>query len=110
VSLFVGFNREEKMPKVTINATLPAKIYKEGDVWVSICPILDVASQGCTKQEAKENLQEAIHLFMETCFEMGTLMQVMQDCSKALRLTFPYHSSFELNKTTKNMKEKVTHG
>ena len=42
-----------------------AIIEKEGDGYVSLCPEIDVASQGDTIEEAKNNLQEAIELFFE---------------------------------------------
>ncbi|BAU65555.1 hypothetical protein STA3757_29430 [Stanieria sp. NIES-3757] len=42
-----------------------AIIEKEDDVYVSLCPELDIASQGSTIEEAKQNLVEAIELFLE---------------------------------------------
>ncbi len=42
-----------------------AIIEKEDDGYVSLCPELDVASQGKTIEEARNNLQEAIELFFE---------------------------------------------
>ncbi|HHD81301.1 MAG TPA: type II toxin-antitoxin system HicB family antitoxin [Campylobacterales bacterium] len=38
---------------------------KEEDMYVALCPELDIASQGITIEEAKENLEEAIKLFFE---------------------------------------------
>jgi len=46
--------------------TFAAAIHKEGDVYVALCPELDVASQGETIETARENLREAIELFLET--------------------------------------------
>jgi predicted RNase H-like HicB family nuclease len=43
-----------------------AIIEREGDGYVSLCPELDVASQGNTIEEARRNLQEAVELFLET--------------------------------------------
>lgn len=43
-----------------------AIIEREGDGYVSLCPELDIASQGDTIEEARENLREAIALFFET--------------------------------------------
>ncbi|ACK68240.1 protein of unknown function UPF0150 [Rippkaea orientalis PCC 8801] len=37
-------------------------IEKEGEGYVSFCPKLDIASQGETIEEAKDNLKEAISL------------------------------------------------
>lgn len=42
-----------------------AIIEKEEDGYVSLCPELDIASQGDSIEEAKNNLQEAIELFFE---------------------------------------------
>ena len=43
-----------------------AVIEREGDMFVSLCPQLDIASQGLSVEEAKSNLKEAIELFFET--------------------------------------------
>jgi len=45
---------------------LTAIIEREGDGYVSLCPELDIASQGNTIKEARENLREALELFFET--------------------------------------------
>jgi predicted RNase H-like HicB family nuclease len=42
-----------------------AIIERDGDGYVSLCPELDVASQGDTIQEARDNLVEAVALFLE---------------------------------------------
>lgn len=44
---------------------LTALIEREGTGYVSLCPELDVASQGETVEEAKQNLEEAVGLFLE---------------------------------------------
>ena len=44
---------------------LTAIIEREGSGYVSLCPQLDIASQGDTIQEARQNLQEALELFFE---------------------------------------------
>jgi predicted RNase H-like HicB family nuclease len=43
-----------------------AVIEKEGDGYVSLCPELDIASQGSSIEEASANLKEAVELFLET--------------------------------------------
>ncbi|MBZ5704807.1 MAG: type II toxin-antitoxin system HicB family antitoxin [Acidobacteriia bacterium] len=45
---------------------LTAIIEREGDGYVSLCPELDIASQGETIEGARQNLQEAVELFFET--------------------------------------------
>ena len=42
---------------------LTAIIQREGDGFVSLCPELDVASQGTTIEEARDNLHAALDLF-----------------------------------------------
>lgn len=42
-----------------------AVIEREDDGYVSLCPELDIASQGATVEEARNNLIEAIELFFE---------------------------------------------
>ena len=48
---------------------LTAVIEKEGNMYISLCPELDIASQGDTPDEAKSNLVEALELFYETASE-----------------------------------------
>ena len=43
-----------------------AIIEREGDGYLSICPELDLASQGDNREEARQNLIEALKLFFET--------------------------------------------
>ena len=45
---------------------LTAIIEREGNGYVSLCPQLDIASQGDSVQEARENLREALELFFES--------------------------------------------
>lgn len=45
---------------------LTAIIEREGDGYVSLCPELDIASQGDTIEQARDNLREALELFFET--------------------------------------------
>ena len=44
---------------------LTAIIEKEGTGYVSLCPELDIASQGDTVEGARDNLKEALELFFE---------------------------------------------
>jgi predicted RNase H-like HicB family nuclease len=45
---------------------LTAIIEREEGGYVSLCPELDIASQGETIEEARLNLREALELFFET--------------------------------------------
>ena len=44
---------------------LTAIIEREGDGYVALCPELDIASQGGSIEQARDNLQEALELFFE---------------------------------------------
>ena len=47
------------------NYSLTALVEREGTGYVSLCPELDVASQGDTVEQATTNLKEAVELFLE---------------------------------------------
>lgn len=59
---------------------VPVEVYKGSTASIARCPIFDVSSQGKTPAEAKKNLVDALTLFVTTCFEMGTLDEVMKEC------------------------------
>ena len=48
---------------------LTAWLQKDNDVWVALCPELDVASEGVTMEEAKASLRQAVELFLESADE-----------------------------------------
>lgn len=48
-----------------ITRRFTAIIEREGDGYVSLCPELDIASQGDSIEEARTNLSEALSLFLE---------------------------------------------
>jgi len=43
---------------------LPVVIAKEGKCFVASCPVLDIATQGKTEKEVKENMEDLINDFM----------------------------------------------
>jgi predicted RNase H-like HicB family nuclease len=45
---------------------LTAIIEREDDAYVALCPEYDIASQGATIEEARDNLVEALTLFFES--------------------------------------------
>jgi predicted RNase H-like HicB family nuclease len=48
-----------------------ALIEREGNMYVALCPELDVASQGASIEEARANLQVAIGLYLKTASSRG---------------------------------------
>jgi predicted RNase H-like HicB family nuclease len=57
---------------------LTAIIEREGDGSVSLCPELDIASQGDNLDEAREKLREALELLFETASK-GEIWQRLQE-------------------------------
>jgi len=56
-----------------------AIIEREGDGYVSLCPELDIASQGDSVEEASANLKEAIELFFEHASESELRQRVHEE-------------------------------
>jgi predicted RNase H-like HicB family nuclease len=54
-----------RIREVKMNKRLTAVINREGDGFVALCPELDIASQGDTIEEARDNLRTALELFFE---------------------------------------------
>ena len=70
----------QKIPCL-LKCNLPRALKKEeSDLYVSYCPVLDLYSQGGTEKEAKNNIIEAVGLFIQTACEAGTLKDVLADC------------------------------
>lgn len=67
------------------NIQLKLEIFQEGDLYVGICPALNVSSFGETIAEAKQSIQEAVEGFIEECDEMGTLLEVLEESGFALQ-------------------------
>lgn len=66
--------------QILFTVQLPAQVKKSGKWYISYCSILDVHSQGETEKKALDNLVEALRLFLVSCFERGTLDEVLADC------------------------------
>ena len=58
---------------------LTEEIWKEGNMYVSYCPELDVASCGEDVEQAKKNLMEAIIINIEETKKLGTLEQFLEE-------------------------------
>jgi len=93
------------MALLTINIKVPVDIYKDGRVFLASCARFGVITQGNTFEEAKDNLAEALSLFIETSIEMGTLEQILKEsgfrptmaaedihdnCPNHIELSFPF--------------------
>lgn len=56
-----------------------AIIEREGDGYISLCPELDVASQGDTIESARKNLQQAVELFLGTAAQTEIEQRIHAD-------------------------------
>lgn len=61
-----GYPPEREKDCMGRQIQLTAVIEREDDGYVSLCPELDIASQGDSIEEARKNLVEALELFFET--------------------------------------------
>lgn len=62
-----------------------AEIFKEDDLYVALCPELNVSSFGENIDEARRSLQEAVEAFLEECEQMGTLQEVLEESGFILK-------------------------
>ena len=58
---------------------LPAQVRKKGKWFISSCKLLDVHSQGHTREQAERNLKDALATFLLSCYERGTLEIVLRE-------------------------------
>jgi predicted RNase H-like HicB family nuclease len=58
---------------------LRIEIVREGDLFVGICPDLQISSFGETIEEARRSVREAVEAFIEECESMGTLDEVLEE-------------------------------
>lgn len=88
------FQATKMKTPVIFKLSLPFTVKKKRMYYVSCCPVLDVWSQGETREKAIENLREALQIFLLDCFERGTLEKVLKE------------SGFSALKTQIQVKEK----
>ena len=55
------------------------ELWKEGNMYVSYCPELDIASCGESIDQAKKNLKEVILINLEEAQKLGTLDSLLKD-------------------------------
>ncbi len=63
----------------TLDIEFTANIWQEGDQFIAHAMPLDVMSAGRTPEEARKALDEAVHLFLVTAADVGTLEQVLDE-------------------------------
>lgn len=55
------------------------EVWKEGDIFVSHIPQLNVASCGESVEEARSRIKEALELFLDEARKKGTLELILQE-------------------------------
>jgi len=58
---------------------LTEELWKEGNMYVSYCPELEIASCGENVDQAKKNLKEVILINLEEAQKLGTLDDLLLD-------------------------------
>ena len=66
---------------INFNIELPAEVYLSEDKkwYIASCSVFDVHSQGRTEKKAIKNLTEALTMFFISCFDRGTLYDVLKE-------------------------------
>jgi len=72
------------------------EIWKEGNMYVSHCPELDVSSCGHNIEAAKQNLKETIQIYIEETQKMGTFERFIEECGLDTNEEGAYYSNKEL--------------
>jgi predicted RNase H-like HicB family nuclease len=70
---------EEMRQRIVVRA----EIFREGDLYVGLCPDLDVSSFGETIEEARKSLREALEAFLEECERMDSLTAILEEAGFA---------------------------
>jgi predicted RNase H-like HicB family nuclease len=63
------------------------QIWREGSQCIAHAMPLDVASSGETPEAARQSLDEAVRLFLDTAAEHGTLDEVLEEAGYSQRST-----------------------
>jgi hypothetical protein len=68
-----------------INIEYTVQIWKEGNQFIAHAMPLDVMSSGPAPEAARKALDEAVHLFLVTAANTGTLEEILQEAGYELR-------------------------
>ncbi len=67
------------MKSIHPHVELNVQVWKEGEMFVSYIPQLDLASCGETLENARANIREAFTLFIEESVKMGTTSRILEE-------------------------------
>ena len=63
-----------------LNIEFTIRVWREANQFIAHAMPLDVMSSGNTLDEAKNSLDEAVHLFIQTASDTGTLDEILDEC------------------------------
>lgn len=63
----------------TVNIEYTVHIWREGDQFIAHAMPLDIISSGRLPEEARKALDEAVHLFLVTAADHGTLEEILEE-------------------------------
>lgn len=72
-----------------------ATVKKRRRWYLAICPALDLASQGPTREKAIGNLKDAVRGFVVDCYERGTLDEVLKGAGFSASYREPFKASVQ---------------
>jgi predicted RNase H-like HicB family nuclease len=72
-------NRTNILKELIMKLKLTEELWKEGNMYVSYCPELDIASCGENVDQAKKNLKEVILINLEEAKKLGTIDDLLQE-------------------------------
>ena len=75
------------------NTQLTVLIWREGEQYVSKCPEFNLASCGISPKEARENLKEAVELFLENAQKLS----MMDEIAHILEIKEKYVSTLDFS-------------
>jgi predicted RNase H-like HicB family nuclease len=67
------------LKELIMKLKLTEELWKEGNMYVSYCPELDIASCGENVDQAKKNLKEVILINLEEAKKLGTIDDLLQE-------------------------------
>ena len=67
------------------NIEYTVHIWEEGGQYVAHAMPLDVMSSGGTPEEARKALDEAVHVFLVTAADIGTLKEILEEAGYEMK-------------------------
>jgi predicted RNase H-like HicB family nuclease len=72
-------NMNEQSSSIVLKVKLEASAHRDGTVWIDCCPPIDVATQADSKRAALLALEEAVHLWFDSCIDRGVLEEALTE-------------------------------